>query len=893
MALTEQDYAQLEAAVAPGADVSPAFAAEARKLLAQRSKGAPASVTPAPENSLGVTGVIDQPAAPVADEESEVGRIASALDPRFDLIPQGLALLPGTNDPRGDQAAIHDYKAGTTGPVKFAYEPPVGLVRKQLLENPNMLRLLRSDPPSPEDIAAMDEDSPIYQDAANYMWARTSEDAAKKGHTVYRHSKMPWGNEDASFQNLGLKLGGAMQPIMDMDRAYVMGVDDTAVFGAARAATEAMGTEQSVSPLGNVDVMGLNEAVPQKAAELNDYAIEDHPWAYGAGQATGAVVGAPAKVFKLIMEAGEQLAKYVAKTRLGALATKAPALVKSAAGLGGEVGAGALEAGVTQAGQEAVDQLSPRRGPVLEAGERVLDTGVNAAEWGLGGSVLSRLAGGGANGIRRSDRLGQGAVGRTENNLDWGARSLFLGPGLKGETKDIVKRAQIEGNEPGDYIAEKIAPPIKKAAEARTRAAEGAQQAERANYQGSDEGLGMLPLTGLHTAAVKKLRAHHQPLPGGGLRAVDDGYKDAQKVFSRHIDAVSLEPLKGATKLTPDEAGAFLSLGQRGKLLADDIEAAAEKRRATPDDRAAYLRTVDAKKRAEVDEEIQASIEDRLQQTAKGDRALDIDKRSAEYKAIEQQVLRERVDEDMVLEPFGGSFADYLRKRGKESVYVTPAGADAERLDTIIDGLSDEKLKYAAKHDRAQRTLGGKRGGYADLRDKQTEDIATAKKTEERIAPKGDAFRAVAQHGDKPKLGDKQDADVMRQLADEAGVRPDLDRLRSLQESVGVQRLATGRTMTNKPRGFFDLNNRADWAMTRAFPVLRALEPGGALTGGHMSRMALMGQIEDEKARQGEVDRAAPAYEKRRAKLQADKTSEREKAKKERERRRNERHRDE
>ncbi len=874
MALTPEEEAEL---------------AELEKQVGPEFLKAGGSVTPAPENSLGVTGVINQPEAPPSHEESEVGRIASALDPRFDLIPQGLALLPATNDSRGAEG----YKAGTTGPVKFAYEPPVAVVRKQLLENPNMLRLLRSDPPSPEEIATMDSDSPIYKDASNYMWSRTMEAAQKGGYTVYRYSQLPWGNEDWSFQNLGLKLQGAGQPLMDAQRAYVMGVDDTATLGAARAAAEAIGPEQKLPVPGNADIMGVDEQVPQKVAEANDWAIEDNPLMYTLGQGTGAIVGAPELVYKGILAGGEKLAAAVAKTRLGALAAKAPAAVKGAAGLAGEVAAGTGEAAITQGGQELVDQASPRRRPVLEAGERVLDTGRSAAEWGLGGSVLSRLGGFGADAIRHSDRLGGGAVGRAEKNLSWGPASVPFGPGLKGDVKGMVRRANIEENAPGDYIAEKIAPPIHKAAQARTRAAEGAQQAERANYQGSEEGRGLLPLTGLHTAAVKKLRAHHQPSPGGGIRAVDDGYKDAQKVFNRHIENVALEPLKGATKLTPDEAGAFLSLAQRRKLISEDIEAAAEKRRAIPDDRKAYLQTVDPKKRAAVDEEIQASIEDRLQQSPSGDRALDMDQRKAEYKAIEQQVLRERVDEDTVLEPFKGSFAEYLKQRGKDAVYVTPAGADAERLDTIIDGLTDKGLKYAAEHDRAQRTLGGKRGGYTELREKHAEEIGKAKKTEDSIAPKGDAFRAVAQHGRKPKLGDKQDADVMRGLADEAGVRPDLNLLRSLQDTLGVQHLSHGRTMTGKTRGLFDANRWIDSGTLSAFPVLRALEPGGALAGGHMSRAALLGQIEDEKARADEVERGKPGYEKRRADLQKEKDAERAKAKKERERRRTERHRDE
>lgn len=888
MPISDAEYDRLEAALASG-DLDPAYAARAREVLSKRSKTG-ASVTPAPDNSLGVTGIVNQPEAPVAHEETEEGRIAAALDPRFDLIPQGLALLPATNDSRG----VEGYKAGTTGPVKYAYEPPVSVVRKQLLENPGMLQLLRSDPPTPQEIETLDSDSPLYQDAANYMWARTMEAATKGGYQVYRYSKMPWGQEGdvgGGLGALGLKLGGAMQPLQNLKDAYVLGLDDTATLGAARATQESTRPEQRLNVPGDIDVMGVNEDAPQKTAEVNEWTAEESPIAYGLGQATGAAIGAPQRIYNMIMEGGEQLAKLVAKTRLGGLLTKASPLAKAAGGIAADTAAGTAEAMATQAGQEAIDRDMPgERGPVLGAGERIMDTGESAALWGLGGSALGRLGGLGADAIRNADQFG-GAVGRTESSLSYGPLSPLLGPSLNKDTKALVRRANREGNEAGDYIAEEIAPSIQQAAANRTRAAEGAQQAERANYQASEAGQQMLPVTGLQVASLDKLRRHHQPLPGGGLRAVDDKARDAQKVFNRHIDKVSLEPIEGAIKLTPDEASSFLAPSQRRKLLLDDIEAAGERRAGTVIDRKAYLETVDAKQRAAVDEEIQASIDDLLQQKKTGDRALDIDQRSAAYKEAEQQALRERVDEEQVLEPFGGSFADYLKQRGKEGVFVTPAAYDAKRTDTLIEGLSDKELLAAAKHDRAQRSHDGKRGGYSEMRDKHERDIAKAKKTEEEIAPKESAFSAVASHADK-RAGDKEKADTLRGLADEAGVRPKLDQLRNLMDARNIQRQAWFRSPKNSPRGF-GLQNVGDAMKIRAFPILRALEPGGDVTGGMMSRMALMGQVEEEAARQAEVERARPAYEERRGKVLDDKAAKREKAKKELERRRTERHRDE
>jgi hypothetical protein len=875
MALTPEEEAEL---------------AELEKQVSPEFREASGSVTPAPKNSLGVTGIINQPEAPLSPEDSEVGRIASALDPRFDLIPQGLALLPGTNDPRGDQAAFAGFKAGEGGDVKFAYEPPVAVVRKQLLENPNMLRLLRSDPPSPEDIAAMDSDSPLYKDAANYMWDRTAEAASKGGYTVYRYSQLPWGNEDWSFENLGLKLRGMGQPAVDAATAVVMGVDDLAGLGAGRATMETATPETQMHVPESTDYMGLDEKVPQKTAELNAMNIEEHPLAYAGGQVYGATRGwgAPGLVYKGILEGGGKLAQLVARTRMGALATKAPSLVKGAAGLAGEVAAGTGEALATQAGQEAVDAAAGAAGgrePVLGAGERILDTGENAALWGLGGGVLGRMAGLGANAMRHSDRLGQGAVGRTEKNLDWGPGSVAFGPGLKGDVKGMVRRANIEENAPGDYIAEKIAPPMRERARQNAEVGEARAGAVRADFHRSPEGLEHLPMTQLHERSLERARDHFMPEPNGKLRAVDDKGRPVLKVFNSLVREVSTTPSPGAMKLTPDEAEQFLSSPSRYKLIKDDIEAAGARAKGAPKadiKRDEYLQTIDSRKRKDVEEEIDASIDDLLGDTPT----------PAARARAEQRVLRERVEEEAFAER-EGPLGDYLRQRGIDAVYVTSRPLDARRADTLIKGLGDDDLVKAAKLDRKQRPAGGEKGGYSRMLAQQDEAAAKAKAIEESIAPKGDAFRAVAQHGRKPKLGDKQDADVMRQLADEAGVRPDLDLLRSLQDTLGVQHLSHGRTMTGRTRGLFDPNAWIDRTALRAFPVLRALEPGGDVTGGMMSRMALMGQIEDEKARQGEVERSKPGYEKRRADLQKDKDREREKAKKERARRRTEKHRDE
>lgn len=842
------------------------------------------SVTPAPDNSLGVTGIIGQPDAPVVSpEDSELGRLAAALNPQFDLIPQGLALLPATNapDPKRREAEAGVYKGGSKGEVKYAYEPPVGLVRKQLLENPNMLRLLRADPPSQEEIAAMDSSSPLYQDAANYMWARTMEDADKAGYTVYRYSKMPWGNENLSFDNLGHKLRGGVQPLIDMSSAFVMGADSIAALGAGRAAMETTTPQTQMHVPSNVDYMGLDEEVEQSTADLNRMNIEENPLSYVGGQAYAATRnwGAPGLIYKGILEGGGKLAQLVARTRLGALAAEAPPAVKGAASLAGEVGAGTGEAVATQMGQEIVGDRAPG------GGERLADTAESAALYSAGGAALGRVAGAGANALRNADRLG-GAIGRTESNMDWGLLSPFLGPGLKKDIKATVKKARAERHMPGDYIAQEIQPALADVANRRVTSIERSNLAAREQVFGTKEGRAAEPVTRLQEAALKDIRARHQPTDGKP-HAVNEKSRPALRVFNTHIADVTTSPVEGAIRLSPSEVD-YLSPSWRHRLLEKE-HASAWAGKGPPDvERASYV-SASAKGKAareRLDEEIEEEIEDRLQARVKDPESEDWpEKGSAEYREVEQEVLAERVEQE-AFEETNGSVGDYLRQRGKNAVYVVPYRYDAERLEKIIADLPDGDLRKAALADRASRPLRGEEGGWSRLREKQDAALEGAQADERRTT-----FENVAKH-QTMRPADKSEADLFRGLAREAGVGERLDQLRGINEAVGLQRQAWGRGMQGENRSFFSPSNAVDTAAVRAFPVLRALEPGGSLTGGRMSRLALMGQIEDEAARAAEADRARPTYERNRARLQAEKDEARAKEKKERARRRTEKHRD-
>jgi len=906
MALTAEEAAELDRLLKdPKAKIGDSFRTQALEQVTAfkdqglegwaKAGGVKADAAPAVPGELGLKGIIGQEGTGgQAAAEAEAERIAGQLDPRFSLVPQVLALQPATTHPEGDEAAARDWQAGQKDAV-IVYEPPLAVVRKQLLENPALVRALRPDaPPEMDEITGLTSGSPLYQDAANYMYRQSAEAAAKSGRKILRYSELPWLQDDKRgvVDTLKLKLGAALPEAMDATDAFVLGVDDTATFGAGRAAQEALSPEDT-DP--RVPRMGINETAPQRTADTNAWKAADHSMAYGAGQALGMLSSwAPSNLlWQGLQEGGGLAVRAAAKTRLGAAAANlAPSWVKGAAGIAGDAAIGGAASAGTQAAQEGVDAAARGQAPdMAEAGERVRDVGETGAYLGGGGSALGRLAHAGAEVIRDSDRYG-GNVRRTEPNMDWRARSIVTGPGLNPETKALRKEAKLGGYQPGDILAEEMAEPVRKAAAQNTAAAKNRSRSETANYSRTPEGGAELPMTHLQSMSLEKLRDHHQPKAGGGLHAVDDKYRPAQKVFNSLVEDVSLEPVKGATKLDPDEAGSFLSGRWRHKLLKADLDAAAAKRNATPIDRRAYLQTLDPKKRALVNEEIEASIDDAFKDRITGN-ATDkpIDARSAEYKAAEQQALREFVDAEVVLEPFGGSLGDYLRKRGVDAVYVKPQNYDARRTETLLDGLADPDLVEAAKFDRQRRPLDGKKGGWAERRQRHADDISKAEAVEKDVAPGGDAFKPIAGlYQSSP--GEKQLVDRVKGLADQSGVRNKLDRLRGLQSTLALHNRARFLGPDGQSRNLLSPTNWYDAGQLRAFPALKALEgPLGPLRGGNPGRGALLGNEEDEAAAARDESTSRGRYQADRERRLKELEEDKEKARKERQRHRTERHR--
>lgn len=841
-----------------------------------RAGGTKADSAPVVPGELGLKGIIGQEGPGGADPaQAEAERVAGMLDPRFSLVPQVLALQPATNDPAGDQAARAKFEAGQRDPI-VVYEPPVDVVRKHLLENPAMLRALRpDDPPTLDEIASLDHGSELYQTASDYMFRKADEAATAGGRKIVRYSKTPWLTLDP--KELQLKVQAAAPELANRAQAFILGVDDMAAVGVGRAASEIGGQTTTLTQ----PRLGVNETAEHPTAEVNAWTEEEYPLEYGAGQVVGML--SPRSVFNKLWDGvrsgGGWLAQAAAKTRLGGLAASAPAPLKAVAGIAGDAATGAVAAGAGQVAQEGVDAAARGALPDFnEAGERIVGTAKTGGYLSAGGSLAGRLAHLGADHIRDTDRF-DGLVRRTEPNLDWSPSTAITGPRLSPETRQVVKTAR-EGNYvPSDVLAEELSGPLQRAAAENSKVARGRATSARRNVYPTPEGAAPLPMTHLQSASLERMRDHHQPQPNGGLHPVDDKFRPAAKVFNSLIEDVSTAPIEGASKLTPDEAGTFLNARARYKLLKNDIEAANARAAGAgprpPINREDYLRTIkDSRARAAADEEIEASIEDIVG---------DVTPTPARRAKVEQQVLQELVDEASFVEAHG-SLGDYLRQRGIEAVYVKPRAYDARRSDRLTEGLGDAELVEAAKLDRQRRTLGGQKGGYDQLIKKGEEDVAKAETVEKRVAPGGDAFRPVARLATATP-GEKQLLDNVRALADQAGVREQLDRYRGLQDTINVHNRARFRGPNNERLGYFNAQNQTDVGMLRAFPLLKALEgPLGPLRGGNPGKAALLGGGETDAQQRSAESSARSRYEAARERRL--KEIEQEKAAEERERER-------
>lgn len=531
---------------------------------------------------------------------ADMASVVEKADPNLPLTAQAGAMQPATNHPRGDEAASEEWLANPSGQsgTVIVYDAPLALAKQKLLENPDLLPALGFShmPPTAEDIQSMDHDSPIYGAYNDHVYRETADAATKAGKQTYRYSKAPWlqnGGIAPALQSLGLKLKASIDPAIEGTTAFLMGVDDTAAFGAGRAAGETL--DMALSPGGQApqrpDIAGgIESATGVSPKATNRMIEEEHPIAYTAGQVVGAVPELPVAAAKFgaralgkgaseLVERGVRaLTPWSASNALYDLVARGGQKALAKAGIKSAIapvavaalGAGAAGA-LTQGAEEGVNtaanlaQTGETGTTLEEVGGRMAEAGKFAGALGGLGGVAQQTAGAIGDVVRHGTRF-RGLPGQLEQS---GVAPTF---GRGFQAPEAVKAATEEarglGVKPQELLAERVAPKVAEGAKAIKTEAIKKIEGENAAFMGSAEGKKPLPVPNFIGTALKKLRGDYEARTKGanlGRGAVPDPVGHAGKgnevksLFNQEINNVSLKPQKGAIELTPEEAEAFLT----------------------------------------------------------------------------------------------------------------------------------------------------------------------------------------------------------------------------------------------------------------------------------------------------------------------------------------------
>jgi hypothetical protein len=512
-----------------------------------------------------------------AEEAStKTEQLARQIDPSQPLPPQILATQASTTHEGGDEAAEAQWVARGPESIQGSvvmYEPPVERARQDLMSNPQLSRALIPDVEfTPEELAAMDDEHPLYQAYSDYKWGEAATAAKGAGKTAYRYSRMPWLHGDEAgmgpLSMLGTKLKAAALPAFDTVSSFVLGADAMGSFGAGKQAAQTTAPEEAERPpkpegdyywhptlgwtpgeLGKPkDELVASEQTPESLAE-------EHPVANALGGLYGIYVGPAAALWKGLGIAGKgalgALGGGAGRQLAGRMALAAPTAA---------VGAGATElasGGVEALGAAVRGEEGPSLSEVASRAETAALDPTNLA-LGVAGEAAGALGGAVAKSIANSPRY-KGAIARLEQ---LGGKVKFgKGPTGSPRVEKAIEQAKAADLTPEDLLAGELAPKIEAVENEAVGAVKKTVKDENAVYYSSPEGQQRLPVNETVNESVRQLRQLHTGGDGKPLRVI--GRKaPASRVkteFNSDIESVSLEPVEGAIELSADEAEAFLA----------------------------------------------------------------------------------------------------------------------------------------------------------------------------------------------------------------------------------------------------------------------------------------------------------------------------------------------
>ena len=667
--------------------------------------------------------------------------------------------LPTTNEA---DSWIRRPSAPGKGDRTVVYEPPLQFVQKALAENPDRAAALLPDTYipeqgltlSPEAIAGLTKDSPLYQAYANDLWEQAATKATKEGKTAYRYSRAPIFQGGAAglgpLDTLGMKMDGLAGDILSSAESVVLGADTTMTLGLggrlidanARQAANAGNVAQAASvgsqmePLaalsGPLDRLigpdikrsAANEPSTETVGQgdtSREQIMAEHPWLSGGGAVLGALnpIGATGAIYG----GAARLARPLAGAAPGVLRS---ALVSGAAA----GGAGLAEQGGREVVGAGMNAARDGKAPEFEPGAS--DRMKIAAALGLGTGVAADVGGAAMNGTSQWITSPGGLLsGLPEEFERAGGTLTSSGPKAPAELDEVVERARARGDTSVDTHALDLKPTIEASTKANKEATTlQVQKAEHAFFP-TREGQQLLPDTEVVGTQLKLLRSQHaeSQVIGAGKPAANW----TREQFNNELSGVSTAKTEGAHELSVDEAENFLGPTWKRDLLEQTAPKGAKP-------------------------------------TSSGAREIDLDAPAAA--------------ED---EPF----AQTLKRRGVDKVYVSPRRYTAEQHERLIktyqqlkdstdpDVRDAQKLYYAALKDRDARPMNGEAGGWSKKQNEHSRLIGAAKDEMSRAAPGGDAFQPLVQYAHVGS-GQAEASNALRDAAVRSGSLGQLEQQRVL-----------------------------------------------------------------------------------------------------------------
>ncbi len=572
--LTYEQYQQKKALLGSGGNFSPEAVAKVQAALDEYDNhflaaGAAADEKPlAPGEPDRLLSVGPQGAPVPTTNEGLAQQLLQKLDPSKPLAPQVLAISPATTHPKGDEAAKNEWVRGELSNPKgtvIAYDAPVAIARKDLLENPALFRLIGYDAPlTPDKVMSIQQGDSVHQAYNDYKWREAANAATAAGKTAYRYSKAPYlpdGKGAGLLDTLSTKIKAAAQPYGQGVTAFMLGVDKGADFGIGRGAYEAVNPTVNEPHFGQDQTGGMPQGLD---ARTHDSILqEEHPKLYLGGEALGAL-------------APWSLANRLFGWALGGAGRAAAALG------GGELAQGLAQGGATIAGSALGGAAVQGANEAVKAGSSLQQTGsagttlpeaasrvVDAGEVGGLFGTLGAAAQGVGSWVRTGSRYG--GLPETVEKLNGGKVYPVIGhatPPVVSEAEQAARARSIPVK-PVDILAERAQGPLTEAAKTHVENVNREVGEATSTVKASPEGKELLPLQKTAETALSQLRERTASIDGEaptpvGIPNADD---PIHGIFNANIEGVSVSPRKGWLPMKVSEAESFFNPVWRKRAL--------------------------------------------------------------------------------------------------------------------------------------------------------------------------------------------------------------------------------------------------------------------------------------------------------------------------------------